>query len=318
MKIKEIYQLAVKMGIEADPRGKEAVDKVLAKAEKAFKKVEEEEKEFFDQETLSNPYADTRILAGDPELEVKKVICGVDIESGEIAVTATLNDRGAGIDLIIAHHPEGAALAALPKVMGMQSAIMAKFGVAANVAESLMDERIKDVDKNISVTNHLRAVHSAQLLNMPLMCVHTPCDNLVTQFMTDYFEAEAPDTVDDVVKAIRKLPEYKHSALHHNPPRIVSGKGSYTAGKIFVDFTGGTGGNSENPTVLGNADVNTIVCMHASDAMVKAAQKARVNMIIAGHIASDNIGLNLFLDQLAAQGVEIVGISGLIRHSRNQ
>jgi len=40
-------------------------------------------------------------------------------------------------------------------------------------------------------------------------------------------------------------------------------------------------------------------------------------VVIAGHMSSDSLGVNLFLDQLEKQGIEIVFCSGLIRVSRN-
>lgn len=316
MKLQEIYQLAIKMGKEADPRGPEGVEKDLQRAQKAFDKMDGEEKEFFDQDTLFNPYADTRILTGDPQAEIKKLLCGIDIESGEIALAETLNQRGAGIDLLLAHHPEGAALAALAQVMGLQSGYMARYGVLPNVAESLMDERIKDVDRSVSVTNHFRSVQAAELLGFNFACVHTPCDNLVTQFLTNYLAEEQPDTLDDLVKALRKLPEYRHASLNHNPPRIVSGSGKYSVGKIYVDFTGGTGGHKDNMRALCQSGVSTVICMHMGEETLKVAKEVRLNVVLAGHIASDNIGLNLFLDQLEAHGLEIVAGSGLVRVSR--
>lgn len=317
MKLREIYQLAVTMGKDADPRGAQAVQKVLDKAQKAYNKLDAEDKEYFDAETLTNPYADTRILTGNPNLDISKIFCGVDIESGEVAVADALNRHGAGINLLLAHHPEGGALAALPEVMNLQSGYMASVGVKPNLAESLMDERIKEVNKTIGVTNHLRAVHSAQLLNLAFMCVHTPCDNLVNKFVGDFFEAEQPQTVDDLCKCLRKIPEYRFSALNHNPARIVNGSGSYSAGKIFIDFTGGTSGHKDNMKALAEAGISTVVCMHATEGMVNSAKDARLNLVIAGHIASDNVGLNLFLDQLEAAGVEIVPCSGLVRVKRN-
>jgi len=41
-------------------------------------------------------------------------------------------------------------------------------------------------------------------------------------------------------------------------------------------------------------------------------------VVIAGHMASDSLGLNLFLDELEQRGVEIVPCSGLLRISRVQ
>jgi len=317
MKLQDIYRLAVQLGVDADPRGMEGVAKELAKAQQAFNKLDPEDKAYFDSETLVNPYADTRILAGDLNLEVSKIFCGVDIESGEVAVADALNRHGFGIDLLLAHHPEGAALAALPEVMGLQSGYLASVGVRPNLAESLMDDRIKEVRKSIGVTNHLRAVHSAQLLGLAFMCVHTPCDNLVNRFVGDFLAAEQPPTLDDLCKCLRKIPEYRFSAEHHNPAFIVSGSGSHSVGKIWMDFTGGTSGHKDSLQALANAGISTVVCMHATDDMVKVAKEARLNMVIAGHIASDNVGLNLFLDRLEATGLEIVPASGLVRVKRD-
>ncbi|MCL1816641.1 MAG: NGG1p interacting factor NIF3 [Clostridiales bacterium] len=316
MKLQEIYQLAIQMGIDADPRGVQIVQKELEKAQKAFSKLEEEDKGFFDQESLRNPYADSRVLNGDQDTEIHKIFCGVDIESGEVAVVDALNQRGAGIDLLLAHHPEGAALAALPDVMHLQSGYMASVGVRPNLAESLMDERIKEVRRSIGVTNHLRAVNSAQLLGLAFLCIHTPCDNLVNKYVGDYLAFEQPQTLDDLCKALRKIPEYHYSAMQCNPPHIVNGSGAHSVGKIMIDFTGGTGGHKDNMKALSEAGISTVVTMHISDKMLETAKKARLSVVIAGHIASDNIGLNLFLDRLEEAGLEIVAGSGLYRVNR--
>ena len=316
MRLQEIYRLAVRMGLEADPRGPEAVQKELDKAKQAFAKLEEEEKAYFDEEKLTNPYADTRILAGEQDLEVTKIFCGVDIESGEVAVADALNRRGAGINLLLAHHPEGAALAALPEVMHLQSGYMVSVGVRPHLAESLMDERIKEVYKNIGVSNHGRAVHSALLLGLAFMCVHTPCDNLANKFVGDFLAAKQPSTLEDLCKCLREIPEYRLSAQQNNPARIVNGSGSYSVGKIMMDFTGGTSGHKDNIKALADAGISTMVCMHATEGMLESAKKARLNVVIAGHIASDNVGINLFLDQLEAAGIDIIAGAGLVRVKR--
>ena len=46
--------------------------------------------------------------------------------------------------------------------------------------------------------------------------------------------------------------------------------------------------------------------------------KNHINLVIAGHMSSDSIGMNLVLDTFEARGVEIVATSGLIRVSRNK
>ncbi len=317
MKIREIYDMAISMGIAADPRGEEAVRKELTKLQQTYDKLDDDEKEFFDVESLTNPYADSRILFGDEDQDIKKVICGVDMESGEIAVVAMLNSRGAKIDLIWAHHPEGGALAALPEVMKLQSGVVAAAGVLPNVAEGLLDQRIKEVDKSIGVVNHYRSVDSARLLGIPMICIHTPADNLVTQYITNYMKNAAPDTIGDLIKLLKEVPEYRQAAINHNPPRIVAGTKDRTAGKIFVDYTGGTSGPKEFLEKLCDAGISTVLCMHATDGMVEEAKKVQLNLVIAGHMASDSLGLNLLLDQVERRGVEIVAAAGLIRHQRD-
>ncbi|MBI5254811.1 hypothetical protein HY932_03485, partial [Candidatus Falkowbacteria bacterium] len=46
------------------------------------------------------------------------------------------------------------------------------------------------------------------------------------------------------------------------------------------------------------------------------ANEYHMNVVIAGHISSDSLGMNLFLDELEKKGIEIVPCSGLIRVSR--
>jgi len=56
--------------------------------------------------------------------------------------------------------------------------------------------------------------------------------------------------------------------------------------------------------------------MHMSEEWKKQAEKYHINVVIAGHMASDSIGINLFLDEIEKKGIEIIPCSGLIRYSR--
>mgnify|MGYP006390759937 FL=1 len=84
-----------------------------------------------------------------------------------------------------------------------------------------------------------------------------------------------------------------------------------------MEITGGTEGPHQSYEKLAQAGVGTIISMHASEEHRKEAQKHHINLVIAGHMSSDSIGMNLILDKFEAQGVEIVPTSGLIRVSRN-
>jgi vacuolar-type H+-ATPase subunit H len=94
MTINDIYQLAIEMGIKADPRGEVGIKDLLARRKKEYDELPEKAKKYFDVETLSNPFADTRILNGDPKTEVKKIISGIDVDTGEVVLTDRLKEKG--------------------------------------------------------------------------------------------------------------------------------------------------------------------------------------------------------------------------------
>lgn len=317
MKLKKIYDIVVEKGIEADPRGKKTVLKTLDRKKKAFKDVKKEDKEFFDTECLTNPYADTRILHGTGSEEIRTALVGIDMEMAELLLADRLSEKGRKIDLVIGHHPEGKAFANFYDVMYMQADILKKFGVPINIAESLLESRIREVERGISPANHTRAADVARLLDIPFMCVHTPADNMVTSYLQAIFDDKQPDTLDDVLRILKDIPEYREAARNNTGPRILLGAKERSAGKIFVDMTGGTGGSKDIFQSLANSGVSTIVGMHLGEEHRKQAEKHHINVVIAGHISSDNAGINLILDEVLKQGkLKIVPCSGFWRYSR--
>ena len=316
MKIREIYELAVKMGMESDPRGLEAVQKLLAREREKYEELKEEEKKEYDPERLQNPYDDTRILAGDPEKEVRRVLAGIDMEVGEVLLADRLGERGCPVDLIISHHPEGKAMAALYQVMHLQEDLLARFGVPINIAEGIMASRIAEVKRGLMPLNHNRAVDAARLLGLAFMCAHTVTDNLVASFLQKQMDERKPETLGDILKLLKEQPEYQEAVKYQAGPAIVVGSKERRAGRGMVDMTGGTSGSEDAYAKLAQAGVGTLLVMHINEKHRKEAEKNHINVIVAGHMASDSLGMNLFLDELEARGVEVVPCAGLLRFSR--
>lgn len=313
MTIQEIYQRAIQKGIEADFRPRAVIEKQLERLREKHEKMEPEEKEDFDRERLENPFSDTRILFGEPQKEVRKVLVGIDIGGEELLLADKMGD----IDLVISHHPRGKALAGLDDVMQLQIDLLAHYGVPVNIAEKLLVKRIEEVGRGLSPGNHNRVVDMAALLKQPLMCVHTPSDNLVARFLERKLEQDKPHFVEEVIKAIREIPEYKKAGKIGLGPRIFVGNKENRAGKIVLtEITGGTEGAPEIYERLAQAGAGTIIGMHMSEKHREEAEKAHVNVVIAGHMSSDSLGMNLFLDELEKKGVAIVSCSGFIRVSR--
>jgi len=315
MTIETLYRRMVAAGMARDPRGPDELRRILEEEESKFRKLEKGEAEDYDRDRLFNPYADTRVLFGDAAAEVRKVAVGIDVEVGELLLVHTLNrDRGAGVDLVIGHHPEGSALARLHEVMGLQADLLAAYGVNVSVAEQLMEKRIGEIERRLLPVNHDRAVDAARLLGLPMMCVHTPADNHVSSHLTSLFERRKPARLKDLVELLKSVPEYRRAARRAAGPKIVSGSESARCGRIFVDMTGGTEGSKRIYERHAVSGISTIVGMHLSEEALENAKKAHLNVVIAGHVSSDTLGLNLLFDELEKDGgLEFLGLAGFER-----
>lgn len=321
MKLQEIHDLAIKIGREADFRSKDQMEKRLKRIQDKYEKLSNEEKEVFDEEKLENPYLDSRIHFDGGAKEIKKIMAGIDIDTSELMVARYLSNHNpkGPIDAVIGHHPEGKALADLGDVMDLQVDVLSQIGVPVNVAEFLMKKRIGEVNRKISPENHYKTVDTARLLNMNFMNVHTPADNLVARFVENKINNDKPEYVGDIIKSLLEIPEYKEAVKLGAGPVIFVGSEENRAGKIvFTEITGGTSGSKDMYEKMAQAGVGTIISMHQGEDHRNEAEKANINVVIAGHISSDSLGMNLFLDELEKKGVEIVPCSGLIRISRNK
>lgn len=314
MTTQQIYDLAVKLGIGADLRGPEKVKKYLARAKKNYEESSAKAKQEFDKEKLTNPYSDTRILVDLKKKNIKKIMVGVDMEGAELLLAEKL-----GVDLVIAHHPEGKALADLHSVMDLQAEVLAQYGVPINIAESVIKPRIAEVGRGISPINHNRAVDMAKILGLDFICVHTPADNLGADFLVKSLKKTKPETVGEVIDLLKEIPEFKAATQYNAGPKIFVGSPEASAGRITVtEFTGGTSGSKEIYEKMAQAGIGTVIGMHMGEEHRKEAEKYHVNVVIAGHMASDSLGLNLFLDKLEVKGLEIIPLSGLIRVKRKK
>jgi hypothetical protein len=318
MKLRKLYDSAVAHGISVDPRGKARIKKVLSKVKKDYDDLDDDGKARFDAENLENPYSDTRILFGDDGTDVKSVLMGIDMAVGEVLLADRLREKGQKIDLIWAHHPSGAGLANLGGVMAMQADILSDLGVPINAAEGMMEPRIKEVERRILPGNHMRAVDAASLLGIPMICTHTPADNCVSDHLQKIFDRKKPDTVGDVLTLLRKIPEYAEAEKYGMGLKIVAGGKDRSAGRVFVDMTGGTSGSEMALEKLANTtDVGTIVGMHIPEKHREEAEKHHISVVIAGHMASDTLGMNLLLDGIekaAKSKLTVIGCSGFRRY----
>ncbi len=319
MNIKDIHKLGIELGTKNDFRSKADINKRLKRIKSKYDALPAAEKKLFEKEQLTNPYMDSCIHYDSGVKKVRRVLAGIDIDTAEVLLANEINKNNPKkqIDLVIAHHPTGKALIGLDAVMDLQVDIMHMYGVPVNIAESLVKKRISEVSRGIDPINHFKTANAAELLNIGYLNVHTPADNMVATFLRKRIEKEKPEYVGDILKSLLKIPEYADAKKVGGGPRLFAGSPENRVGKIALsEITGGTEGSKEMYAAAATAGVGTIIAMHQSEEHRKAAEAAHINVVIAGHISSDSIGMNLFLDELEKKGIEVVPCSGLIRYSR--
>lgn len=317
MNLGRFYDLVIKLGSEQDLRKKSILKQELRKAQASFRKLKKEEKKYFDLESLKNPFADSRLLFGERKTQIQRILAGIDIDVAEVLLADRLSSSGKRIDLLMAHHPQGIALAGLHEVMYLQINLLEKRGIPYEIAKDFMEKRIKEVERRYSAVNHFRAVDAAKLLGIPFICAHTVADNFVCNYLQRLMDRRKPKTLGDILKVLLQIPEYRQALINKSGPKILIGDAKKKAGKIFVDMTGGTSGSKEIFGRLSQAGVDTIIGMHLSEEHFAKIKDEHINVIIAGHIASDSLGLNLLLDKLEKYGkFEVVGCSGFRRVKR--
>ncbi len=288
MKLSRFYNQAVRFGSERDPRNRPRL----------------------------KSYADSAVLYGSAGTEIRKILVGIDIEVGELLLADRIRARR-GLDLVIAHHPEGSSFARLHEVMQVQVDLLTKSGVDKGSAQLLIDERMREVKRRLLSQNHTRPVDAARLLDLPFMCIHTPADNHVFWHIRKLIAQKRPGSVQDIVDILLEEPEYQKAKENSCGPQVILGSPKRKAGKVLIEMTGGTSGPRNVFDKLYKAGVRTLVSMHMDEEHFKKGMEANLNVVIAGHISSDTLGLNLLLDRIEVEeAFQITGCSGFTRFRR--
>jgi len=288
MKLSRFYNQAIKFGSGRDPRLR----------------------------PLLKSYADSALLYGDADIEVKKILIGIDIEAAELLLADRIRARG-GLDLVVAHHPEGKAYARLHEVMQVQVDLLEKSGIKRSSAQALLDERMREVERRVMSQNHTRPVDVARLLNIPFICLHTPADNHVYWYIRQLIEKKKPERVKDIIDMLLEEPEYRKAKENSCGPQVILGSPQRKTGKVLIEMTGGTSGPRNVFDKLYKAGVRTLISMHMDEEHFKKGLDANLNVVIAGHISSDTLGLNLLLDRIEKEEpFQITGCSGFTRFRR--
>ena len=241
--------------------------------------------------------------------EVKKVMMGVDIDTADLLLAREL-----GVDLVIGHHPvTGVPAVSLYQVMKRQVELMGRCGIPVNKAQKLLQKRIDSTERGSHPKNFNKVGDAARLMNMPLMNIHMPLDIITENTVQAHLDAKLDEksTVGDVVEAIKEIPEYEGEPAG---PVIRAGSAKDYAGKVFVSMAGGTNGGPDVMKAYFEAGVGTLILMHIPEDGLSAVKEQGIgNVVVAGHMRSDSVGINKFLDALEERGLDVVAMGGILR-----
>ncbi|MCL2079949.1 MAG: hypothetical protein FWH17_08945 [Oscillospiraceae bacterium] len=240
--------------------------------------------------------------------DIKRVLMGVDMDTAELLLADKL-----AFDCVVSHHPRNTNNEILD-LLNTHIRKLEALGVPRNKSQKLLEERKTELGYRNHSSNSRRTESAAKLMNMPFMCIHTPADiigeRIVQEFCDEKFGGKPETTVKDVIEALAQIGEYKDSV---RKPVIRVGSGDSFAGRIYVLMSGLTGPGPKILKEYFEAGVGTLVLMHIPEKDAKEIKEQSIgNVIVAGHMSSDSLGLNKIAAEWAKKGVETTMMSGIV------
>ncbi len=241
---------------------------------------------------------------------IKTIMATIDCDVSDLLLAKALK-----CDAVLTHHPQGVAALHGWQVMRNQIEQMVECGVPVARAEAALQRRMQEVEIGNHPRNYLRAVQAAQLLKIAFLNVHVPCDLITRRLIMEKLAAvndpKSRAAVADVVALLQEFPEQRAAATE---PQVRLGAPDRLAGRVAVAIGGYTNGGVDVLRAYFDAGVGTVLMMHFPEADLREAQEQKLagNLVITGHMASDSIGINVYLDELARLGLTVTRAGGII------
>lgn len=242
--------------------------------------------------------------------DIRKVLFGIDIAGAELLLA-----RDLGCDAVIAHHPAGgSATLRFPEVLARQLEFLVANGVPENEAREAVQPLITRATMAAHARNHDHVPSIARAIGMPFMNMHLPLDELGRQMLVSAIDnhlatIEGEPSVQDAIDGLAVMPEFKDAMT---PIMVPAGSVKSALGRYVVVHGAGTNGGANIARTYFSNGIDTVLYIHCGgDDVMRLQQEGRGNLIVTGHISSDMVGINPYVREIEARGVEVVRISGL-------
>jgi len=261
-----------------------------------------------DMAGLTEVPADTEIYC--PGEGIRRVLVGIDLEGAELVVA-----KARGFDLVLTHHPAGGtAVLRLDQVFARHVDLMVRAGVPEKVARAAVEDRLHEDRITGQIRNYDQLPALARLLGVAYMNIHTPLDEIGRGRMARAAAELSPvQTVADLVAVFREqFGEFRHARTEI---QCLVGAVRNRLGRVAVAHGAGTNGGYPVAKAYFDHGVDTVIYIHCQPQVAKRlAQEyggAGKNLVVTGHIASDSLGINPFVQTLREKGLEVVPL-GLV------
>jgi len=265
--------------------------------------------------TLALEMAGLDAIPGDSAIHhpgdgIRRILFGIDLKAPELSIAKDL-----GFDCAISHHPiGGSSTLRFHEVLERHIDQMTRAGVPADVAEETMRGTIEDRRVLSSMTNYDHDPSVARLLGMPYLNIHTPLDEIGRRRMADAVsELDEARTIAGLIEHLRRsFGEFQNAATEIEQRAGVPGN---PIGKAVVSHGAGTNGGYAVAKAYFDHGIDTVIYIHcrpADAARLREEYVEEKNLVVTGHIASDAVGINPYVDRLRDLGLDVVTFSGII------
>ena len=245
-----------------------------------------------------------------PGDEIERILFGIDLKAPEVLIASAK-----GYDCAISHHPVGgSSTLRFHEVLERHVDQMVGAGVPRDVAEETMCTAIEDRRVLNSMTNYDHDPSVARLLGMPYLNIHTPLDEIGRRRMAEAAAGLSADaTVAELIDCFYgTFGEFRNAATKIE---VRVGEPDNQIGKAVVSHGAGTNGGYPVAKAYFSHGIDTVIYIHCrpNDAKKLIDEFGRVkNLVVTGHIASDSVGINPYVDRLREEGLDVTTFSGIV------
>jgi hypothetical protein len=244
--------------------------------------------------------------------EMKRILFGIDIDLADVMLAKQL-----GYDGVIGHHPIGMETRThFHEVLDRQLDLMKETGATYDEARKALGKRQRELAFREMGVNYDRNVTAFRMFGLPVMNLHIVLDIITEKAVRDKVYPKFPEgndkTIGELVDTLMEFDEFQKSPVK---PRIMIGEPDDPCGLPMIALANGTFGGPDVVRVYWNHGRDTAVYMHIPDGDLKDLREDenRKNLVITGHMPTDSIGINIFIDALIGKGMQVDAFNGVVR-----